>query len=630
MFCVDGKIFLILSLMMEKNEKREIQFYKVSSQKRKTYDKLLANVYFYDTNYKDIVNMLFAMNNGSSIGLTDDSGEVEEWVDNPNDMPTRLNFKNAFKRLLSTILADQRNLKIFVSLIDYKMKEVWRQILLNLYVSESQAEMITGSKISVHRDSWMTVCCKQYSMFNLHRYYLDLGTTTKYISYLDLDIRLGKLFFPCFFPEKMEPVTVVNTLPQELQLKTARFEQMTIADVMRLKVLWDTGKMKASKTKMLSLIVQRKAKALNMDEFYSKTECDKAASIRTDMLAGMMSYFAYNHADLFKDSILPHVLIKHIFEKGFDKRTEFVTFFLLPYIEFHVSTLEVSKLLNKMLKNITDLLIQHPDGWMAVDRMLDTFYTINYLNNSILEMSCFMPIDRGQIFNTLNRVRPSIFNQVQEIAFPLVRSLLFVLASFGVIDMAYEALSDKLNSLYEGARYVRLTPLGRYVLGIAKEYTPVGEEEKKYGFVLEDGCLVVRSAEPDNPFESLLQIYGRPINGSRYEVTAQTFIANCTTKKQLQEKVKAFTLQVAGGKLPRIWQEFFNKLIDRCQPFTEENSSDYRIYSFSGQNRNLMQLIVNDPILKKIVIRAENYTILVKKENLLDFKYRMTQQGYII
>jgi len=41
-------------------------------------------------------------------------------------------------------------------------------------------------------------------------------------------------------------------------------------------------------------------------------------------------------------------------------------------------------------------------------------------------------------------------------------------------------------------------------------------------------------------------------------------------------------------------------------------------------------LIVQDPVIKKLVLKAELFHILVSKENLSKFKSRMKELGYLV
>ena len=62
----------------------------------------------------------------------------------------------------------------------------------------------------------------------------------------------------------------------------------------------------------------------------------------------------------------------------------------------------------------------------------------------------------------------------------------------------------------------------------------------------------------------------------------------------------------------------------------QEDSTAYRHYTIDPENRELQQLITNDPVLRQLVIRAEGYRILVKLDDIRKFENQLKKHGYLL
>ncbi len=115
----------------------------------------------------------------------------------------------------------------------------------------------------------------------------------------------------------------------------------------------------------------------------------------------------------------------------------------------------------------------------------------------------------------------------------------------------------------------------------------------------------------------------------RYRLTAETFPAHRCDKEGGQWKIDFFQKYISGN-LTQVWTDFFDSLLKRCNPLSRQSSDDYIIYSISADNKPLIHLMANDPVLRPLIIRAENFIILVPKDKKTKFEQRLKSLGYLL
>jgi hypothetical protein len=69
-------------------------------------------------------------------------------------------------------------------------------------------------------------------------------------------------------------------------------------------------------------------------------------------------------------------------------------------------------------------------------------------------------------------------------------------------------------------------------------------------------------------------------------------------------------------------------LRQKIDPFDEVE--EMKIFKIPSDNNALIRIIAKDAMLKKLIIKAEGYHILVPKDNVSKFKKRLQEFGYFI
>lgn len=238
-------------------------------------------------------------------------------------------------------------------------------------------------------------------------------------------------------------------------------------------------------------------------------------------------------------------------------------------------------------------------------------------------------MERSRLNNAYTEKPISFENQVHQLSDAAVKSMLFALASWGVLEIAYEpTMSKDATSPFDALRYVRLTTLGRYVYGHVKDYTPPVAVNQDNPFELADDRLLIKVLNPASPRLFLLEQFAQPVAPTLYKVDEKQFLREVNTKSELEVKIKLFK-RTFGKSLSSIWTDFFANLLMRCEAFTTPGKT-YVIRRINKADLRLQEIILTDPRLKPYVLRAESFLILIERSHAPEFDKIMREYGYIL
>jgi hypothetical protein len=220
-------------------------------------------------------------------------------------------------------------------------------------------------------------------------------------------------------------------------------------------------------------------------------------------------------------------------------------------------------------------------------------------------------------------------NLTKHLGIPFLKGLLYLMAGFGLVEVAYRQRNTDDASIFDTLKYVRMTDLGRYVFHFSPTYTPPQNTDTEELFCLDEQRLVIRSLKEDNPYEALLNDTAIAIGNHRYMMNNESFLKNCRSEKDVKDKIDFFKRFISKD-IPEVWKNFFESLIRQCHPLKAVSADSYVIYQLDGNNKELIQLLSTDPLLKSIIIRAEGYKILVEKKQQKAFMDKLKAHGYLL
>jgi len=216
---------------------------------------------------------------------------------------------------------------------------------------------------------------------------------------------------------------------------------------------------------------------------------------------------------------------------------------------------------------------------------------------------------------------------------PLVLGTFFLFATFGLVDIAYdqpvnpkaEKFNKKYISVYDGLKYVRLTPLGAYLCGLSPNYEVTVKTDHQ--ILLDEQNLFISYQGDNKPLTSILSKIARKAGEHLYKVDYETLLADCQTQKEVVGKINIFK-QLISTDLPPNWQKFFDSLEQKS--FTlESQENEFKVFQLP-EDKELIRLVASDAFLKKNIIKAEMYFIIIPKSDVSKVKNYLKKFGFLI
>lgn len=361
---------------------------------------------------------------------------------------------------------------------------------------------------------------------------------------------------------------------------------------------------------------------------YNAADTD-ISKIRSMLLSGMLYQYSFktisaNNADIVKD-----IFTNHYFKLD-------SPVFVLQHLKGwqHVGGSDLYKDIEKHLQDVFRLLPQNK--WVSTENLLEYVstraidvkpVTLSAARNYLTYQGMYY---RGSIrIPEKKDVDYTTYDTMVKKAF--ITGSVFLYAAFGLIEIAYnnintDALGETYFSGYDGLQYFKLTPLGAYVLGITNEYEST-DTEKTNNLQFDEESLIILAEGDLEVINVTLANYAERLATNRFRLTNGYFLKDCKSYKDIHNKIALFKNTV-GKKLPANWENHFNQLLENSKAVKEQ--SKVLVFRLPADTKDLHRLIAQDTVLKPLVLKAENYYILVAGTDAAKFKNRMKELGYVI
>jgi hypothetical protein len=217
--------------------------------------------------------------------------------------------------------------------------------------------------------------------------------------------------------------------------------------------------------------------------------------------------------------------------------------------------------------------------------------------------------------------------------------LLEYVATMGVIDVAlvppWGAAADMGDlwgadeysclSRYDGLVYLRLTPLGAWILGKTDTYSPASPENMQIFKILPNLEIAVTSHITSADKLFLDRIAGQK-SGNVWELS-RSKILQAIEKNMKFGVIKDFLLSRTGGKeIPQPVEVFLNDIKERSEKLRDGGAG--RI--IECVDADTAALIANDPSLKKLCLPAGDRYLVVPSEKETAFRAALRKMGYVV
>lgn len=374
---------------------------------------------------------------------------------------------------------------------------------------------------------------------------------------------------------------------------------------------------------------------LNLAEFFPDSKEKVLKNLRTALVSGL---FVQLNKALLSDNLPLQI-----------KRSLFQNIFLGKYYASGVTVLHYLKGMNNieshLFTKVEDLVFVLLNE-MPTAEWISTENLFKYLEYNIIRISPlrgyyaqdhlyyqFEDPDRDEMeqryLGDKYRIIGTLYEKGVNDAY--VRGIFFLLAAFGLCDLAYDTpdvskLGKTAYSPYDGLQAIRLTHFGAYIAGKNDNYSP---PEFKLGFNLKlsDHSLTILVDEVSKTADTVLAPFTQKVSERRYQTNASFFLQKCKSKKDLEHKINLFKDSVKTT-LPENWNAFFNQLRQKVDPL--EKVTNVQVFRIPPDNQELLQKIARDETLKPHILKAEDYHILVDKKDVPVLKKRLKELGYLL
>ncbi len=537
----------------------------------------------------------------------------------------------------SAILSCRENVELYCSTFSESVKKLYRAVYDKAFVSLQEANSILGREAMV---------VEEVSYFRRKRLADDLpflgyvtsknGKTNRYgLELNDIFIYMKSFYYNVFYyfvynDIERGKIKGYDKLPENENLNIFNGELCLMREFPFLLSLSHQGVLKIGTSKKMSVSLLKKVSSqIKLMEFYPEKSDKKDAEVsklRATLLLNAFTAYMEDPTFIKKDESLENIM-KDVMIRTVNK-TSLQLNLLLP----HISGLRSNYYSYNYVYDINDSIL-HFFGeclrgkWYSVDDLI-SFLQLETDGASLR----FFELDSFNIQKVANKKNNELISTdaiVSNVSVPFVKYYILMMSSLGMLDVAYSDYNESFNTDADGVKWFRLTNLAYYALGIDKKYTPQQILAEKNYFEVDSDRLIVKSLDKNNPYEGMLNDISTPIGGGRYVFTEKSFLKNCNSETDVSDKISLFERFVCSEK-PPLWNRFFASLLDKCSPLKSLNQDSYLIYSLDKDNRELIELLALDPVLRELVIRAEGYIILVEKKNNKKVIDRLKSLGYLI
>ncbi len=412
--------------------------------------------------------------------------------------------------------------------------------------------------------------------------------------------------------------------------------QTILSELSRLYLYYSQGQIPLTgkhRPKLTSL--NKIKKTLSLREFFSPSEKDKKlANLRTNILAALIIFTSNNGGnwltflkkELLEKSLLfgtdtPAILLNdlkgmgHVDKHGLNEVEKFYYQFFQAIPHKEKGWVDIEQLWNSARFNL--LPMEPISRWVAKERLY-------YDYNAKIEERGYEYHQRKH-YITDKRYRDAVSRAY-------FNASVFMYAAIGVFDIAFDRpdrtiVGKTCFSAYDGLRYFRLTDLGAYLFGHTDHYE-IESLEKATSLSFSPDALTITVDGKDPALTFILKPYTRQLGANRFVTDSKLFLNGIKSKTQLEQKIKMFR-EVTGAEFPPNWEAFFNDMTLKVNPFAPVDEQMI-LYKLPADNRPLIQLIARDNVIKKMVLKAEDYHILIPRSKLPVFKKRLAEFGYLV
>lgn len=546
---------------------------------------------------------------GSNLGLF----EISLISENSN--------KQTFLDLLEQFYSKENIFCTIFERLDQQVKEVFEEVAWNgkFFITDKERFFKLENHYDINKD------LKDEFLF----FKVDKDMKKGEYLYLDYDIlRVIRRFMkkPAEYkiiPQKKVKANLVNSNEKEL-----------IENFKMYFEFYSQGGIKLSNSaKILKESKLNMKKYCNITEYYEDSKDLDYLKTETIALFFFLVKDKYIDENYFKVSNIKNIV------------KDFMSGELVKEENYHYTSLYLNYL--KGVKNIWKSKEEIKRGLATIKNIIDKFpddkpISVENVIKAILYRDEFIEIiDVKDAYdyiyiNEANYERTKILNYEKYqmyVVIPFIKSVLFILGVLGVFEIYYDYPSIN-NSLYlkngylskfDGIKYVKFTELGRYCFDRVDEYD--FKNAKEDGEVLLDEDRLIATVMGDTPVKTMfLERVAQRIATNKYKFSRENFLRGVSSSKEIEERINEFYNKITPEP-NQLWKEFFNDILEKSSVIKAE--SQFVVLKLKN-DKELIKTITKDERFKPLMLKGEDFHLLVRSENISEVISLFKEHGYYV
>jgi len=536
----------------------------------------------------------------------------------------------------ASLFFNEDNFHLFLETLPDNVRAIWIAAADKIFLSEKEANELLGEEcvIDTHRWHQVGVCNTLgegiFKITSSERFdYSD--NNTYYLTFKSYWLR--ELTYRCSHHTLKDCQTAV--LPDKLTVFNAEadlFQEIPILNNLRESGMLTLGRTHFFTAKLRKALDKARINNFNLNEKSTKYYEETLRSYYLIITYLLTCERTYDHVI---NSASPLQLIQLCVKYVFDHTSKFCKLFL-PHITCIDRDYDYShRNTNRLMRSFEhSLLTLKSSMWVSIEQVLYQtrcfFDNKTYVSILIQEPTSYYNI--GFKLHDKNADEPIKYDEIiTRVTYQSIKSVLLAMASWGIIEIAYDptTTANGLSYLTDALRYVRLTNLGKYVLGEARSYQlPATMVNTCKDFELNADRLLIKVLNPNSKGNFALGKIATPITSQLYRTDFSVFLKECNTKDDIVKNINLFKKYIANEP-PQIWAGFFNAMLERSNALKKVRTS-YITRSIDAKDKELQDIIMHDPKLKQYILRAEGYVVLIEQAHLNDVNNILKTYGYTI
>ena len=324
---------------------------------------------------------------------------------------------------------------------------------------------------------------------------------------------------------------------------------------------------------------------------------------------------------------------------------DFISGELIKEENYHYTSLYLNYL--KGVKNIWKSKEEIKRGFATIKKIIDELpddkpVSVDNIIKAILYRDEFIEIiDIKDAYdyiyiNEANYERTKILNYEKYqmyVVIPFIKSVLFLLGVLGVFEIYYDYpsinnslyLKNGYLSKYDGIKYIKFTELGRYCFDRIDEYD--FKNAKEDGEVILDEDRLIATLMGDAPVKTMfLERVSQRIATNKYKFTRENFLRGISSSKEIEERINEFYTKITPEP-NQLWREFFEDILEKSSVIKAE--SQFVVLKLKN-DKELIKTITKDERFKPLMLKGEDFHLLIKSENVSEVISLFKEHGYYV